>query len=320
MQPDNFVQDPSNTQNYNRYGYCLNNPLKFTDPSGESWKSWWNNNWRSVVTVVAAVATAVVIVASMGTATPLVAAMWAGAGAGFVGGTLGTALNGGSVEQSLMAGFTGALMGAATGYAGAYMSAAIGAVGIVPGALSGAAVSSTLGAIGNIISGNDWNAGLGISAAFGAIGGGISGLSAAKASGRGIWFGTSDKPSASVIAGNINKQTKQAQADYDKSLRSQAESTNAKVDMGNQGKHLLDHNNYMDGKSILDADPNTLLENVQSGNFKSIQRINAVKTRIDFGTGIGTFRDINMGGAASQTTKALMITGKNGVHFVPSRP
>ena len=35
LQPDNYVQDPSNTQNYNRYGYVLNNPLKYTDPSGE---------------------------------------------------------------------------------------------------------------------------------------------------------------------------------------------------------------------------------------------------------------------------------------------
>ena len=35
LQPDNFVQDPSSTQNYNRYGYCWNNPLAYTDPSGE---------------------------------------------------------------------------------------------------------------------------------------------------------------------------------------------------------------------------------------------------------------------------------------------
>lgn len=35
LQPDNFVQDPFNTQNYNRYGYCWNNPAKYTDPSGE---------------------------------------------------------------------------------------------------------------------------------------------------------------------------------------------------------------------------------------------------------------------------------------------
>ena len=35
LQPDNYVQDPYNSQNYNRYGYVLNNPLKYTDPSGE---------------------------------------------------------------------------------------------------------------------------------------------------------------------------------------------------------------------------------------------------------------------------------------------
>lgn len=35
LAPDNFIQDPSNSQNYNRYGYVLNNPLKHNDPSGE---------------------------------------------------------------------------------------------------------------------------------------------------------------------------------------------------------------------------------------------------------------------------------------------
>jgi hypothetical protein len=35
MSPDNYVQDPYNTQNFNRFGYVLNNPLLYTDPSGE---------------------------------------------------------------------------------------------------------------------------------------------------------------------------------------------------------------------------------------------------------------------------------------------
>lgn len=35
LQPDNNIQDPFNTQNYNRYGYVLNNPTRYTDPSGE---------------------------------------------------------------------------------------------------------------------------------------------------------------------------------------------------------------------------------------------------------------------------------------------
>lgn len=36
LSPDNYIQDPFNTQNYNRYGYVLNNPLSIVDPSGES--------------------------------------------------------------------------------------------------------------------------------------------------------------------------------------------------------------------------------------------------------------------------------------------
>jgi len=34
LSPDNYVQDATNTQCYNRYSYCMNNPLRFTDPSG----------------------------------------------------------------------------------------------------------------------------------------------------------------------------------------------------------------------------------------------------------------------------------------------
>ena len=36
LSPDNLVQMPGNAQRYNRYSYCLNNPLKCTDPSGEA--------------------------------------------------------------------------------------------------------------------------------------------------------------------------------------------------------------------------------------------------------------------------------------------
>ena len=35
LAPDPYIQDPTNSQNFNRYSYCLNNPLKYTDPSGE---------------------------------------------------------------------------------------------------------------------------------------------------------------------------------------------------------------------------------------------------------------------------------------------
>lgn len=67
LQPDNYVQDPNNTQNYNRYGYVLNNPLKYTDPSGElSFKSigkWIEKNANDVI-AGAAIAVGVVLVAA----------------------------------------------------------------------------------------------------------------------------------------------------------------------------------------------------------------------------------------------------------------
>ncbi|MFA6951327.1 MAG: RHS repeat-associated core domain-containing protein [Lentimicrobiaceae bacterium] len=35
LSPDGFIQVPGLAQNYNGYVYCLNNPLIYTDPSGE---------------------------------------------------------------------------------------------------------------------------------------------------------------------------------------------------------------------------------------------------------------------------------------------
>lgn len=35
LSPDPYVQAPDFTQNFNRYSYCLNNPLKYSDESGE---------------------------------------------------------------------------------------------------------------------------------------------------------------------------------------------------------------------------------------------------------------------------------------------
>lgn len=35
LSPDPLIQDPASTQNFNRYAYCFNNPLKYTDEDGE---------------------------------------------------------------------------------------------------------------------------------------------------------------------------------------------------------------------------------------------------------------------------------------------
>ena len=47
--PDNFVQVPDFTQSYNRYSYCLNNPLQYVDPSGENLTFPW---YRDILGIV----------------------------------------------------------------------------------------------------------------------------------------------------------------------------------------------------------------------------------------------------------------------------
>jgi RHS repeat-associated protein len=41
LSPDNVVQSPGNAQNYNRYSYCMNNPLMYVDPTG--WNMYFPN-------------------------------------------------------------------------------------------------------------------------------------------------------------------------------------------------------------------------------------------------------------------------------------
>jgi hypothetical protein len=35
LSPDPYIQAPDYSQSFNRYSYCINNPLKYTDPTGE---------------------------------------------------------------------------------------------------------------------------------------------------------------------------------------------------------------------------------------------------------------------------------------------
>jgi len=49
LSPDSYVQSPDNSQNFNRYSYCLNNPLRYSDPTGLL-------TWNDVISAVSIVA------------------------------------------------------------------------------------------------------------------------------------------------------------------------------------------------------------------------------------------------------------------------
>ncbi|MBQ2189209.1 MAG: hypothetical protein II401_11720 [Bacteroidales bacterium] len=40
LSPDNYMQDPTTQQGFNRYAYCMYNPLKYIDPTGERQMGW----------------------------------------------------------------------------------------------------------------------------------------------------------------------------------------------------------------------------------------------------------------------------------------
>lgn len=51
LSPDPYIQDILSSQNHNRYSYCLNNPLKYTDENGEFFKWMWgavSGFWKGV--------------------------------------------------------------------------------------------------------------------------------------------------------------------------------------------------------------------------------------------------------------------------------
>jgi hypothetical protein len=152
----------ANLQNYNRYGYCYNNPLTCSDPSGYGflgslkrsivggWHSIWDNQF--VRTVIIAVASYY----SAGYAEGLYAED-AAATAGYAAGSAASVTAGGDA------------IGA---YADAYSAAYTGAMSSVEGgAIGGAAGGFTAGLVGS--DGNLKSAALG--AFSGALSGGVNG-------------------------------------------------------------------------------------------------------------------------------------------------
>jgi len=58
---------------------------------------------------------------------------------------------------------------------------------------------------------------------------------------------------------------------------------------GKQGKHIVGHNNYIEGKSILTSNAQSLLNQFHSGTVASSELISDYKARVDFGETIGIY-------------------------------
>ena len=142
LSADTIIQSPFNSQSYNRYSYCDNNPLSRIDPSGHSWfskawkkvKNFVKKYWKAiVVTIIAIVVTVLTVGILSGPMAGLCGAAWgtvatgalAGAAAGFAAGFSGTLLYGGSLSDAFSAGLKGALTGAISGALAAGIGAGI---------------------------------------------------------------------------------------------------------------------------------------------------------------------------------------------------
>lgn len=179
LQPDNFVQDPHNTQNYNRYGYVLNNPLKYIDPSGEE--------GLTAVAIGVGVAVAAYMLHAISVEAPItfqgvlkttMIAVWsAGATMGISGGF--TAICG--FDSSAIGFWNGALMGSSTGFVTGVFSATV-SVAFNGGSLK----------LRELLKGGLISAGVG-----GALGGIIGGIKAVKSDSN-FWSGESDAVGAGL--------------------------------------------------------------------------------------------------------------------------
>ncbi|WP_185140292.1 hypothetical protein [Proteiniphilum sp. X52] len=232
---------PDFTQSFNRYSYCINNPLLYFDLTGYAWYNdfwdWLKKNSKIVVPVVTIAVAAVVTVATAGAGSPLLVAAIGGAAGGFAGGALGAALEGkdlwGVLGNGLLQGSIGALSGFAGGAAGQW--AAKGGISlitsagakiaspVIKGALTGAIGGAAGGLAGGFTAGftmsmiatkgdfatslqAGWNAGLNSALTGAGIGlgaGGFAGYKYAKANNLDLWSGKSDTSTSLRQVGTV---------------------------------------------------------------------------------------------------------------------
>jgi hypothetical protein len=131
LSPDPYIQDGGNWLNYNRYAYCLNNPLVYTDPSGEL-------HWIPIVAAI------------------VMSGMQAGGNAIYNGGDFWEGAIQGAVIGAVTAG-----IGIGASYLAASITSAIPMNGFAESLVHGGLGYLSSGAISYIATGKwDWNAAL----------------------------------------------------------------------------------------------------------------------------------------------------------------
>lgn len=145
LNADENIQDPTNTQNYNKYGYVLNNPLIFNDPSGEFFFA------PIVTTVIAGILQGIVIGGIIYTA---MAAITGNASkAGFLKNVLTSGIIGGiSAGVSALNIFGNAFwgivaQGASIGAAGGAVNAIANNTNVLQGVLTGAVIGGAVAGV-----------------------------------------------------------------------------------------------------------------------------------------------------------------------------
>ncbi|CAD7802826.1 hypothetical protein CHRY9390_00984 [Chryseobacterium aquaeductus] len=147
LNADENIQDPTNTQSYNKYGYVINNPLMYNDPSGEIWAAGFFLSY--VVPVIYGAIIGAVVGAGIYTIKSLVTGnwTWSGFGKSLLIGAVTGAVSGGLSATYTATGFNGAVvMGSINGALGGGVDALINgknfATGMYRGGLAGAAAGA----------------------------------------------------------------------------------------------------------------------------------------------------------------------------------